>query len=61
MFEAKATNYFFIVPMTQNQAPVFLAGGMPAGPGASPQLGFSARGIWLPIVITFPSGCTKST
>lgn len=49
------------MPMAQSQPPVFLAGGMPTGPGATPQPGFFARGVWLPIVITFPTGVTKST
>jgi hypothetical protein len=46
--------------ITQGQPPVFL-GGLPAGPGVSPQPGFLLRGVWLPIVVTFPTGQTKST
>ncbi|EFA11008.1 Protein MON2 homolog-like Protein [Tribolium castaneum] len=45
--------------ITQGQPPVFL-GGLPAGPGVSPQPGFLMRGVWLPIVTTFPTGQTKS-
>ncbi|KAJ8914767.1 hypothetical protein NQ315_013270 [Exocentrus adspersus] len=36
-------------------------GGLPAGPGVSPQPGFLLRGVWLPIVATFPTGQAKST
>lgn len=46
--------------MAQGQPPAFLSG-IPAGPGVSPQPGFLSRGVWLPVVITFPSGQTKST
>lgn len=48
------------MPITQGQPPVFL-GGLPAGPGVSPQPGFLLRGVWLPIVVTFPTGQAKST
>lgn len=51
---------FFLVPMTQGQPPVFL-GGLPAGPGVSPQPGFLLSGVWLPLVITFPTGQAKAT
>lgn len=44
----------------QGQPPAFLAG-MPAGPGVSPQPGFFSRGVWLPLVVTFPNGQSKST
>lgn len=44
----------------QGQPPALLAG-MPVGPGVSPQPGFFSRGVWLPVVITFPSGQAKST
>lgn len=50
-----------LVPMTQGQPPAFLGAGMPTGPGVSPQPGFFSRGVWLPVVITFPTGSTKST
>ncbi|XP_028146572.1 protein MON2 homolog [Diabrotica virgifera virgifera] len=43
----------------QGQAPMYL--GVSAGPGVSPQPGFLLRGVWLPIVTTFPTGQTKST
>ncbi|XP_037907326.1 protein MON2 homolog isoform X2 [Hermetia illucens] len=33
---------------------------LPTGPSASPNLGFMFRGVWLPIVITFPTGQSKS-
>ncbi|XP_056646961.1 protein MON2 homolog isoform X2 [Diorhabda sublineata] len=46
--------------IVQGQPPVYL-GGLPAGPGVSPQPGFLLRGVWLPIVATFPTGQTKST
>ncbi|ERL84532.1 hypothetical protein D910_01962, partial [Dendroctonus ponderosae] len=45
----------FLVPVAQMQPPVFL-GGIPAGPGISPQPGFLLRGVWLPLVATFPTG-----
>ncbi|XP_012277509.1 protein MON2 homolog isoform X2 [Orussus abietinus] len=48
------------VPITQGSAPTLLAG-MPIGPGVSPQPGFYSRGVWLPVVATFPSGQAKST
>ncbi|XP_057668437.1 protein MON2 homolog isoform X2 [Diorhabda carinulata] len=48
------------IPVAQGQPPVYL-GGLPAGPGVSPQPGFLLRGVWLPIVATFPTGQTKST
>uniref|UniRef100_A0A1B6LWA5 Protein MON2 homolog n=1 Tax=Graphocephala atropunctata TaxID=36148 RepID=A0A1B6LWA5_9HEMI len=44
----------------QGQPPALLAG-MPVGPGISPQPGFFSRGVWLPVIITFPSGQAKST
>jgi hypothetical protein len=47
-------------PVAQGQPPALLAG-MPVGPGISPQPGFFSRGVWLPVVITFSSGQTKST
>ncbi|XP_034257035.1 protein MON2 homolog [Thrips palmi] len=47
------------VPLAQGQPPSLLAG-MPVGPGVSPQPGFFSRGVWLPIVITYSSGQTKS-
>lgn len=47
------------VPIAQGQPPSLLAG-MPVGPGVSPQPGFFSRGVWLPIVVTYSSGQTKS-
>nr|XP_018911594.1 PREDICTED: protein MON2 homolog isoform X1 [Bemisia tabaci] len=44
----------------QGQPPAMLAG-MPVGPGVSPQPGFFSKSVWLPIVVTFPSGQAKST
>ncbi|XP_037044984.1 protein MON2 homolog isoform X3 [Bradysia coprophila] len=38
-----------------------LMGGLPVGPGVSPQPGFLFRGVWLPLVATFPIGQSKST
>lgn len=35
-------------------------GGGLGGPGISPQAGFLTRTLWLPIVVTFPAGQTKS-
>lgn len=48
------------LPVSQAQPSVFL-GGPPAGPGISPQPGFLLRGVWLPLVVTFPTGQAKST
>ncbi|KAJ8683120.1 hypothetical protein QAD02_018912 [Eretmocerus hayati] len=48
------------VPISQNTAPAMLAG-MPIGPGVTPQPGFYSRGVWLPVVATFPSGQARST
>ncbi|XP_055644206.1 protein MON2 homolog [Toxorhynchites rutilus septentrionalis] len=45
---------------TQGQASA-LIGGLPVGPGISPQPGFLFRGVFLPLVVTFPSGQSKST
>ncbi|XP_014237162.1 protein MON2 homolog isoform X1 [Trichogramma pretiosum] len=47
-------------PIAQGTAPAMLAG-MPIGPGVTPQPGFYSRGIWLPVVVTFQNGQTKST
>lgn len=41
--------------------PPALISGLPIGAGVTPQPGFLFRGVWLPLVITFPSGQTKST
>ncbi|KAK4871796.1 hypothetical protein RN001_015920 [Aquatica leii] len=49
------------IPVTQGQSPVFIAGGIPTTSGVSPQPGFFSRGVWLPLVITFPTGTAKST
>ncbi|XP_050085365.1 protein MON2 homolog [Anopheles aquasalis] len=38
-----------------------LMGGLPVGPGISPQPGFIFRGVFLPLVVTFPSGQSKAT
>lgn len=46
--------------MTQGQPPIFLSG-LPAGPGVSPQPGFLLRGVWLSLVVTFPTGQSKAT
>lgn len=48
------------MPLTLGQPQGFL-GGLPNGPGISPQPGFLLRGVWLPIVTTFPRGQTKAT
>lgn len=45
---------------TMSQPPA-LIGGLPVGPGVSPQSGFLFRSVWLPLVATFPSGQSKST
>ena len=47
------------VAVTQGQPPSLL-GGMPVGPGVSPQPGFFLRGVWLPVVVTYANGHTKS-
>ncbi|XP_066259075.1 protein MON2 homolog [Euwallacea similis] len=47
------------LPVTQTQPPVFL-GSLPVGPGISPQPGFLLRGVWLPLVATFPTGQAKA-
>lgn len=44
--------------MAQGQ-PTVLVSGIPCGPGVTPQPGFLSRGVWLPIVITFPTGQVK--
>lgn len=49
-----------VVQVAQTQPPVFL-GGVPSGPGVGTQAGFYLRGVWLPVVITFPTGSTKAT
>ncbi|XP_055595542.1 protein MON2 homolog [Uranotaenia lowii] len=41
--------------------PAALIGGLPVGPGISPQPGFVFRGMFLPLVVTFPSGQSKAT
>lgn len=46
--------------IAQGQSPVFM-GGLPTGAGISPQPGFLLRGVWLPVVVTFPTGQSKST
>lgn len=46
--------------LAQASTPALL-GGMPIGPGVTPQPGFYSRGIWLPVVATFTSGQAKST
>lgn len=43
----------------QSSPPAMIAG-LPVGPGMSPQSGFFFRGIWLPLVMTFPTGQSKS-
>ncbi|GAB0089087.1 Protein MON2 homolog [Sergentomyia squamirostris] len=47
-------------PQTQVHSPT-LIGGLPVGPGVSPQPGFLFRGIWLPLTASFPTGQYKST
>uniref|UniRef100_A0A1L8DV77 Protein MON2 homolog n=1 Tax=Nyssomyia neivai TaxID=330878 RepID=A0A1L8DV77_9DIPT len=37
-----------------------LIGGLPVGPGVSPQPGFLFRGVWLPLTATFPTGQCKA-
>lgn len=51
---------FVAIGATQLQPPA-LIGGLPVGAGVSPQPGFLFRGVWLPLVITFPIGQTKAT
>lgn len=46
--------------VVQGQPPALVAG-LPVGPGVSPQPGFFSRGVWLPVVATFPIGQAKST
>lgn len=43
----------------QTTPPAMIAG-LPVGPGMSPQSGFFFRGVWLPLVMTFPTGQSKS-
>lgn len=43
----------------QTTPPAMIAG-LPVGPGMSPQSGFYFRGVWLPLVMTFPTGQSKS-
>ncbi|CAH0562136.1 unnamed protein product [Brassicogethes aeneus] len=47
------------ISINQPQQQVYL-GGLPTGPGVSPPPGFSLRGVWLPIVVTFPTGQCKA-
>lgn len=48
------------VQAAQTQPPALISG-LPIGAGVSPQPGFLFRGVWLPLVATFPIGQTKST
>lgn len=53
----------FVVPFptanaSQSQSPTMM-GGLPVG--VSPQPGFLFRGVFLPLVVTFPIGQSKST
>lgn len=34
---------------------------LPMVPGASQQAGFLFRSVWLPLIVTFPTGQSKST
>lgn len=43
----------------QSSSPA-LIGGLAVGSGISPQSGFYFRGVWLPLVVTFPTGQSKS-
>lgn len=43
----------------QTTPPAMIAG-LPVGPGMSPSSGFYFRGVWLPLVMTFPTGQSKS-
>lgn len=43
----------------QTTPPAMIAG-LPVGSGMSPQSGFFFRGVWLPLVMTFPTGQSKS-
>lgn len=47
--------------MGTSATPPALISGLPIGAGVSPQPGFLFRGVWLPLVVTFPIGQTKST
>lgn len=47
-------------PPVQIHSPT-LIGGLPVGPGVSPQPGFLFRGVWLPLTATFPTGQCKAT
>lgn len=56
----QTTNPVSAMAGAQGQPPALL-GGMPVGPGISPQPGFFSRGVWLPVVATFSCGQSKST
>ncbi|GJQ68018.1 hypothetical protein Trydic_g10661 [Trypoxylus dichotomus] len=49
----------FLVSIGQTPHTPYLSG-IPPGIGVTPQQGFLSRNVWLPIVLTFPSGQTKS-
>lgn len=51
---------FVAASATQLQPPAMI-GGLPVGPGVSPQPGFLFRGAWFPLVVTFPIGQSKAT
>lgn len=40
--------------------PPSLLGGLPMGPGVTPQPAFIYHGVWIPISVSFPAGTTKS-
>lgn len=59
--ECKLCNVLFDVDNATQSQPPAIIGGLPVGPGVSPQPGFLFRGVWLPLVATFPIGQSKST
>ncbi|KAK7101826.1 protein MON2 homolog [Littorina saxatilis] len=47
------------LPDTQGTPPAMVAG-MPVGGGVSPQPAFMYRGVWIPLVVSIPTGQTRS-
>ena len=41
-------------------SPPTLLGGLPVGPGITPQPGFLYHGVWVPLTVTFSAGSAKS-
>lgn len=65
-FEIKNETHFFIIEFkilvvsTPTQTLPMMST-LPMVPGASQQAGFLFRSLWLPLIVTFPTGQSKST